>query len=170
VPFKVAAPQGAATNPFTMRIIDPNRENYKRTFKDGGNCIFCANEDILECESLGSEYWRVIVNRFPYMDGNVMVVAARHVETTDDLTQEEWIDYGQVLTKVKDVLRKVFGVDSFNVGLNLGPQSGATISHIHWQVIPRKFKNISVMNSLADLYVVQVSPEETKKRIDAAVS
>lgn len=150
-----------------MRIIEPSRDNYKRTFKDTGGCLFCGTRDILECEGLSNEHWRLIVNRFPYMDGNVMIVPVRHIENTDELTKEEWATYADLLKKTKQTLTEVFEVDSFNVGMNIGPESGASIPHIHWQIVPRKFKNMTVMNTLADLYVISVTAEETKKRIDA---
>ena len=102
------------------------------------------------------------------MDGNVMIVPVRHIEDVEGVRLDEWGDFGSVLTKTKKVLGEIFDVDSFNIGLNMGPQSGASIAHLHWQVIPRKFKNITVMNVFADLHIVSVSPEETKQRIDDA--
>lgn len=120
----------------------------------------------MECEGLRGEYWRVIVNRFPYMDGNVMIVPRRHVEKVEDVNGEEWEEFGLVLAKTQNILGKIFQTQSFNVGLNVGPESGASISHLHWQIVPRKFKNVTVMNSFADLYLVTITPEETKRMID----
>jgi ATP adenylyltransferase len=152
-----------------MRILDKNRANYKRTFSDKVECIFCGEDDILECSGLAGKYWRVLVNRFPYMDGNVMILPQRHIEKVENITPEEWQEFGVVLTETQQVLSRVFKVTSFNVGLNVGPESGASIPHLHWQVIPRKFKNITVANTFADLHIVAVTPEETKERIDKAL-
>ena len=99
-----------------------------------------------------------------------MIIPVRHVEKTDDLNGEEWLEFGKVLSKTQEVLKKAFKTDSFNIGLNVGPESGASIAHLHWQVIPRKFKNLTVANTFADLYVVAVTPEETKKLIDEATN
>lgn len=151
-----------------MRILDKKRSKYKRSFSDKEICVFCEKADILECSGLSGKFWKVIVNKFPYMDGNVMIVPVRHVEDVDEIHLDEWKDFGLILVKTKKVLGKVFSVDSFNIGLNMGPQSGASIAHLHWQVVPRKFKNITVMNVFADLHIVSVSPEETKQRIDDA--
>lgn len=152
--------------PCFMRILDKKRSKYKRSFSDGMSCIFCEKRDLLECPSLSGKFWSVIVNKFPYMDGNVMIVPNRHVEDIEQIRSDEWKDFGLILTKTKKVLGEIFEVDSFNVGLNMGPQSGASIAHLHWQVVPRKFKNITAMNVFADLHIVAVSPEETKQRID----
>lgn len=102
------------------------------------------------------------------MDGNVMIVPRRHVEKVGDLSEDEWREFGTVLTKTQKILGEIFKVNSFNVGLNVGPESGASIPHLHWQVIPRKFKNITVLNTFANLYIVAVTPEETKRLIDKA--
>lgn len=151
-----------------MRILDKKRSKYQRSFSEKEICIFCEKVDTLECLSLSGKFWSVIVNKFPYMDGNVMIVPVRHIEDVEGVRLDEWGDFGSVLTKTKKVLGEIFDVDSFNIGLNMGPQSGASIAHLHWQVIPRKFKNITVMNTFADLHIVSVSPEETKQRIDDA--
>lgn len=153
-----------------MRILDKNRSNYKRTFSDKDKCVFCNKDEILECSGLAGQHWRVIVNRFPYMDGNVMIIPSRHIEKVEDINKAEWQDLGATLTKTQTVLGKIFKTDSFNIGLNIGPESGASISHIHWQVVPRKFKNITAMNTFADLYVVAVTPEETRRLINEEVS
>ncbi|EKE22270.1 MAG: histidine triad (HIT) protein [uncultured bacterium] len=149
-----------------MRILDKNRKKYKRIFASEGECTFCSRKEVLICPSLKSNFWQVFANKFPYMDGNVMIVPVRHIEKVEDINDEEWIDFGKTLSKTQKVLGDIFEVESFNVGLNVGLESGASIPHIHWQVIPRKFKNITVMNTFADLYIVTVSGEETVKRIE----
>lgn len=152
-----------------MRILDANRSLYKRTFSDEDFCPFCDEKEILECEDLYGRYWRILVNTFPYMDGNVMMVTSTHKENTADLGKNEWEEFGSILEKTKDVLGKVFKTDSFNIALNLGADSGASIRHIHWQIVPRKQKNITALNTFADLYVVSVTPEETKRLIEEAI-
>jgi ATP adenylyltransferase len=153
-----------------MRILESSRAQYQRTFNDGDHCVFCAGSDVLECPELAGQFWRVLVNRFPYMDGNVMIVPKRHVEQTVELTPEEWADFGLVLKATQVVLTKIFKTESFNIGMNLGQESGASIAHLHWQVVPRKFKNVTVMNTFADLYVIKVTAEETQRLIKEALS
>jgi diadenosine tetraphosphate (Ap4A) HIT family hydrolase len=149
-----------------MRILDERRKKYKKNFADKIKCAFCRELKEEECLGLRGEYWRVLVNINPYMDGNVMIVSLRHIEKIEDITDAEWKDYGKVLSNAKKVLEKIFKTNSFNVGLNVGPESGASMPHIHWQMVPRKFKNITVMNTFADLYIVAISGKETKKLID----
>ena len=149
-----------------MRILDERRKNYKKKFSAKIECAFCRELKDEECLGLRGKFWRVLVNINPYMDGNVMLVPLRHIEKVADITDEEWIDFGETLSRTEKVLGKLFKTDSFNVGLNVGPESGASMPHIHWQMVPRKFKNITVMNTFADLYIVAISGQETKKMID----
>jgi diadenosine tetraphosphate (Ap4A) HIT family hydrolase len=149
-----------------MRILDERRKKYKKNFNDKIKCAFCRELKDEECRGLRGMYWRLLVNINPYMDGNVMLVSLRHIEKIEDISADEWRDFGEVLSKTKLVLEKIFKTESFNVGLNVGSESGASMPHIHWQVVPRKFKNITVMNTFADLYIVAISGKETKKLID----
>ncbi|MFO7807251.1 MAG: HIT domain-containing protein [Candidatus Moraniibacteriota bacterium] len=149
-----------------MRILDKKRKNYQRAFSQKSECAFCDEGEMLICSELSNDQWRVIINLYPYMDGNVMVVPVRHIEDLADISEEEWKSFGKTLSKTKEVLGDIFETDSFNVGLNIGEESGASIAHLHWQVIPRKFKNITVMNTFADLYIVKTPPEETKRLIE----
>jgi ATP adenylyltransferase len=152
-----------------MRILDKNRASYKKKFADKDQCVFCCDVETLECEGLRGQFWKVIVNRFPYMDGNVMIVPIRHIEKIADIDLEEWQEFQQVLVRTQKILGSIFETNSFNIGMNMGEQSGASIAHLHWQIVPRKFKNITVLNTFADLYVVAVTPEETKRLIDKKI-
>lgn len=149
-----------------MRILDERRKKYKKNFADKIECAFCRELKDEECLGLRGECWRVLVNINPYMDGNVMIVPLRHIEKVEDISSEEWIDFGRTLARTEKVLGKIFKTDSFNVGLNVGPESGASMPHIHWQMVPRRFKNITVMNTFADLYIVAISGKEAKRMID----
>ena len=153
-----------------MRILDENRATYKKTFSDKSECVFCLEEKSLECVGLGNVHWKVLVNSFPYMDGNVMIIPFRHIEKTEEISDQEWISFGEVLSKTKKILGEIFKTDSFNVGLNVGPESGASIPHLHWQIVPRRFKNITTLNTFADLYIVATTPAQTKKMIDDAIN
>lgn len=153
-----------------MRILDKNRIKYKKKFSAKIKCEFCHENKKQDCRGLAGIYWRVLVNIYPYMDGNVMIVPKRHLERVEDINEDEWKDFGDTLKRTQKVLGKIFKTKSFNVGLNVGIESGASIPHLHWQVIPRKFKNITVANTFADLYVVAVPPETTKKLIDKVLT
>lgn len=149
-----------------MHILDTTREAYNNRNPFDG-CFFCTHEIIehQECTKFQFEYWMVLVNKHPYMNGNVMLVLKRHVINTEELTSEEWGEFGTALVEVQSVLGKMFNTDSFNVGINLGPDSGQSVSHLHWQIIPRKRKNHTVVGVLADIHVVTLSPDKLKEQL-----
>jgi len=99
------------------------------------------------------------------MDGNVMLVPKRHIEKIEEMLPEEWKEFSEALLRVKKVLEKKFETPSFNIGINIGNESGRSVAHLHWQIIPRKKKNHTVVGVLADIHVVETSPQELKKML-----
>jgi diadenosine tetraphosphate (Ap4A) HIT family hydrolase len=100
------------------------------------------------------------------MDGNLMIISKRHVEDINGMNDLERTEFFEVLEKTKKKLSKIFETDDFNIGLNIGKKAGASIKHLHWQVIPRREKILNASNVFGDLYVITVSPRELKKMID----
>lgn len=108
----------------------------------------------------------VFVNLYPYMDGNLMIIPRRHVKDTNDLDSKEESEFFDILKKVKIRLSRIFETNEFNVGLNLGKNSGSSIEHIHWQIIPRRHKVENATNIFADIQVITMLPLKLKKIID----
>ncbi len=107
------------------------------------------------------------VNQYPILDGNLMIVLKRHVEDTSELTDHEWQELQTKIEESKTILSKIFETNSFNIGFNIGPDSGSSVKHLHWQVIPRT-KNQPVngfAGFIADIHTLRASPEELKQRI-----
>lgn len=151
-----------------MRIVDFNRVRYGKKIGKFKICELCNPKNIKkqECRKLSGEHWRVMVNKYPYMDGNVMVIPKKHITKIEDLTEKQWKEFVFVLKRTKKTLSKIFKTNDFNIGLNLGKNAGGSLEHLHWQVIPRKFTPMNALNIFADLYVITISPWELKKMID----
>ncbi len=105
-------------------------------------CIFCAAPDrphsrehlILSRTPLAV----VLLNRFPYANGHLLVAPARHVADLTELNGEENRALMQSVQKSVTILRSHLAPHGFNIGLNLGKVAGAGISaHLHWHVVPR---------------------------------
>jgi len=152
-----------------MQVLETLRKTYRKRIAKQTGCEFCKSEvaQEQECKNISSNLWRVLTNKYPYMDGNVMIVPKRHITDLDQISGEEWTDFHQVLKKTQKVLAKIFDTTSFNVNINIGEHSGASIDHLHWQVIPRKKKIMNATNVFCDLYVITVSPQDLKKQIEA---
>ncbi len=151
-----------------MRIFEEKRGKYKTTYKTKG-CDFCDQIVIKdqEVKQLEGEFWRVLACKFPYMDGNLMIIPKRHVTHTDKLNKDEWEEYPSMLIRSQDLLTKLFKTKSFNVMLQLGENSGGTVKHLHWMIIPRpKKKTLTGWNVMQNFYFVTLSYKDLIKKIN----
>lgn len=151
-----------------MKVYNPKRAEYGDLLARSKGCFFCDPSVLRDqiCTIFTFKYWNVLVNKYPYLDGNVMLVSKRHVVALEQLTRKEWEEFTTTLLEVKRVSGEVFGSDSFNVGINIGPDSGASVEHLHWQVIPRpRKKNLTVVGMLADIHVISMSADDLKRKL-----
>ena len=107
--------------------------------EDAG-CVFCAIGDGSEDERVlaRSALGYVVLNKFPYNPGHVMVVPIRHVGDLVDLTVDESAELQALLARSERALAGAGDPHGFNIGMNLGRIAGAGIpDHLHWHLIPR---------------------------------
>ena len=105
-------------------------------------CVFCnrirRKTDRKNLILKRGDYNFVILNKFPYNSGHVMVVPYRHLASLEDLTSQEKLEMFSLMQKAETVLKKAMKPQGFNMGLNLGKAAGAGIDdHLHFHVIPR---------------------------------
>lgn len=97
----------------------------------------------------------VVLNRFPYNNGHLLIAPTAHKSRPDELTPDELLDLQLVLRRMLGVLEKRMTPDGFNVGLNLGKVAGAGLpGHLHWHVVPRWHGDTNFMPVLADTKVI----------------
>lgn len=111
----------------------------------------------------------VIMNRYPYNAGHLMVVPNREVAELAALTAEERFDLMNTLCEAEAVLKRVFKPDGMNIGMNLGREAGAGVpNHLHIHLVPRWNGDTNFMPVLADVKVVSESLAETQQRLKLA--
>jgi ATP adenylyltransferase len=130
-------------------------------------CIFClALSDAGNPALYEGSLSMVMMNKYPYINGHLLVAPRRHVAGLDDLTLEEMAD---VLRTVKDaiaILKKVMKPDGFNVGLNLGVVAGAGVEqHLHFHVVPRWHGDTNAMTVFAEVRVIPEHLEATYQNL-----
>jgi len=104
----------------------------------------------------------VIVNRYPYNSGHMMVSPYRHIGDIEKLTIEERHELMDLCVDCKKVLKTVMSPDAFNVGFNLGNAAGAGIAeHLHMHIVPRWNGDTNFMPVLADTRCVPEAIEKT---------
>jgi ATP adenylyltransferase len=100
----------------------------------------------------------VVLNRFPYNNGHLLVAPNEHKGRPDELTPEQLLDLQLVLRKMMGVIERRMTPDGFNVGLNLGRVAGAGLpGHLHWHVVPRWNGDTNFMPVVADTKVISQS-------------
>jgi diadenosine tetraphosphate (Ap4A) HIT family hydrolase len=151
-----------------MRVLEPKRARYRKRTGTYKSCQFCSKKIIKDqgVKNLDTEYWHVLACKYPYLDGNLIIISKRHVENTDDLTKDEWADFPIALKNSQKALTKIFKAKSFNLGLNIGPNSGMSIKHIHWMLLPRPKKlNPGTTNTLHDIQVISMDYKTLVKKL-----
>ena len=135
-------------------------------------CIFCAvtTGDPKERLLLGTTAASVVMlNRFPYQNGHVMVAPRRHTAALPDLPADEHADLAETLRRALRVLESTFRPDGFNLGMNLGACAGAGFAdHLHWHIVPRWSGDTNFMPMLADTRVMPQHLLDTWERLRGA--
>ena len=135
------------------------------------DCVFCAllaegrdrENHILHRGALAF----VMLNRFPYTSGHLMVVPVRHVADLDALDDREALELFHLTTASMEAIRQTYGPQGFNVGVNLGRAAGAgIIDHVHLHIVPRWVGDTNFMPVLGE---VKVLPEDLTATYDRLV-
>lgn len=136
-------------------------------------CIFCA----LQKEEDGpgnlivhrGEHAYVVLNRFPYTSGHLMVVATAHLASLEDLEPAARAEMMELTTACMRVLRAVYHPQAFNVGANIGEAAGAGVAgHVHIHIVPRWAGDTNFMSTIGETRVLPEELETTYSRIRAA--
>jgi ATP adenylyltransferase len=102
----------------------------------------------------------VVLNRFPYNNGHLLIAPQAHKGRLGDLTADEVLDSQQVLARMTGILDGLMQPDGYNVGLNLGRAAGAGLpGHLHWHLVPRWHGDTNFMPVIHDTKVIVQSLE-----------
>jgi ATP adenylyltransferase len=97
----------------------------------------------------------VVLNRFPYNNGHLLIAPRAHKGWLDELSKEELLETMETLRQMTALLEELLHPDGFNVGLNLGKVAGAGLpGHLHWHVVPRWDGDTNFMPVLGDVKVI----------------
>jgi len=132
-------------------------------------CLFCMapGEDPRQRLVLGTTAGSlVMLNRYPYQNGHLMVAPRRHAAKLGELPAAEHVDLGETLRRSLESLEAAVGPEGFNVGMNLGVSAGAGIAdHLHWHIVPRWSGDTNFMPFLAEVRVMPQHLLDTYDRL-----
>jgi len=157
----------------TRPIWAPWRLEYIAEADSQEGCVFCveAAGELGEASLVVARgtHAFVLLNKFPYSSGHVMVAPLRHVGELSELRPDEAAEIHLLTTLAIDALQRVYGADAFNVGWNLGQVAGGSIAaHLHEHVVPRWAGDTNFMPVLADVKVVPEHLLATRERLREA--
>ena len=143
------------------------------TREDG--CIFCnAQEKEDSAENLiafRGERSYVILNRYPYTSGHLMVVPFDHKANFEELDAQTRAEMMELTTQCMTVLRKLYSPQAFNIGANIGEAAGAGVKeHVHLHIVPRWAGDTNFMSAVGETRVLPELLESTYERVKKGFS
>ena len=156
----------------TERLWAPWRLEYIKRADELDGCVFClaaAGDDEEALVVHRGEHAFVLLNRFPYSSGHLMVAPYRHLGEFGALSDEEALESHRLAEQGMAALAETYAPQGYNVGWNLGRIAGAGIvDHVHLHVVPRWAGDTNFMPVLADVKVLPEHLSETRSRLAAA--
>jgi ATP adenylyltransferase len=159
---------------FVQRLWTPWRMRYVGGERAPG-CVFCnafSNPDDRESLVLYvGEGAFMLLNRFPYNSGHLMVVPRDHVPSTEDLPASTRAEMMEMVNLAIVAGRAVFRCDGFNLGMNIGQVAGAGIAdHVHMHLVPRWTGDANFMPILGETMVLPETLDATHGRLKAEIT
>ena len=140
----------------------PWRMEYVQRERSGG-CVFC--EAVSNHEGLTlfkGERVMVVMNKYPYINGHLLVAPLRHISALDQLTRDEMGDIMATIERSVGILKQVMSPEGFNVGLNLGKVAGAGVeTHLHFHIVPRWVGDVNALTVFGEVRVVSEHLQNT---------
>lgn len=125
----------------------------------GDNCPFCALTDSEPKKTnfliYKTKYSMVVMNKYPYNNGHIMIIPKRHTKSFIDLPENEYFDLIKLVKIASSIIQNVYNPAGMNIGMNIGKVAGAGIEdHIHIHIVPRWMGDVNFMPVLADIKLI----------------
>lgn len=148
----------------------PGRMKYVRKLIKPSGCVFCnAAQNKQSFETLcvyKTQFSQVVLNKFPYNNGHLLVLPLRHTGDMLSLTEDEYIDLQKTVRLSVQVITKVYNPQGFNLGLNHGASGGAGIpDHLHYHIVPRWNGDLNFFPLIAETKLVIENLNQSYKKI-----
>ncbi|GJM24679.1 MAG: hydrolase [Phycisphaerae bacterium] len=165
---------------FNENIWAPWRMEYIRSLGDDdggdGGCFFCAYFENPAEDRKHHVLWRtegalVMLNRFPYTNGHLLIAPKRHSGEPSDFSADEHNELTKLTYDAANVVRTAFNADGFNIGCNLGRCAGAGVpDHLHYHVVPRWNGDTNFMAVLGATRVIPDGLDAAYERLREAAT
>ena len=154
-------------SPWRMEYIENNH-------KEAG-CVFCnAQAQADGAENLiayRGEHAYVILNRFPYTSGHLMVIPFEHKPNLEELDAPTRAEMMELTSRCTTALNNIYRPQGFNIGVNIGEAAGAgVLGHVHIHIVPRWKGDTNFMSTVGGTRVLPEALEDTYERVKVAFS
>ncbi|MGB9694863.1 MAG: HIT family protein [Caldisericaceae bacterium] len=148
-----------------MKYINASKEREK--------CFICdavkGKDDKASLVLYRGEYTIVIMNRYPYNNGHIMVCPKRHLKFPYELSASEQGELMSIVGKMIKVLQDIYEPEGFNIGVNIGKAAGAGEEHLHFHIVPRWIGDSNFMSVTGETRVIPDSIDNTYDKIKEGI-
>lgn len=149
-------------------LWSPWRLSYVIGTGTAAGCVFCEAQVNAQAALIvfRGRTCFVILNKFPYNNGHLMVVPNRHIPSLTAATEEELCELIDLARRAEIALGEAYQPHGLNMGINLGKPAGAgVLDHVHLHVVPRWNGDTNYMTVVADTRVLPEDLERTAERL-----
>lgn len=152
----------------------PWRMEYILNADEEEGCVFCnrieRENDRDDLILFRGKHSFIIMNKFPYNNGHLMVVPNRHVADFTQLSSEEHLEMAELLSLSIQALKKAMNPHGYNIGMNLGRVAGAGIDeHLHYHIVPRWNGDTNFMPIIGETKVISEGLSASYSKIQKAI-
>lgn len=152
------------------KLWAPWRGKYVKNVGKVKGCFLCEHLKLKDaCKSLvlyKGKHSFIILNRFPYNNGHLMIAPNKHLKNLEDLSDEEANEIFSLVRKIIPILKKAYRPQGFNVGINLGACAGTSVeAHLHLHIVPRWEGDTNYMPVIGETKIIPESLQESYKII-----
>lgn len=148
----------------------PWRFHYLRSTSQDAPCVLCRlpaeqrdPENLILCRSAHNY---IVLNKFPYTTGHLLIVIRRHVASLVATVTEELHELISLSRKCEVILREVYQPAGFNIGFNIGKSAGAGVAdHLHLHVVPRWEGDANLVSVIGQTRVIPEDLATTYSRL-----
>ena len=154
-------------------IWSPWRMKYIQDLNKDDKCVFCLEKVSPDSEEnlvvFRGEHVFVILNRYPYTSGHLMVVPYDHKPSVDSFSADTLTEMMEMVSRCIQILRLEYYAQGFNIGANIGSAAGAGIpKHFHFHIVPRWGGDTNFISAIGETRVVPEAIEDSYMRLKAA--
>lgn len=157
-------------NRFRSYIFTPEKARYSKGLdRPKVDCLLCSmarGDKQVETKVVFQDNKNMIVlNKFPYNPGHLMVFPKRHVEKFQDLDEEELLLFFRLAKKATILIEKTYNPQGINLGVNQGRAAGASVTHFHLHIVPRYENETGFMEIFSGSRVIHESLDDTLRNL-----